>query len=103
MNDKAHVAKQPEARTACVTAEVAGAFLQVPGYHKVRSYLQSAIDRTLVGEVNTVKIDGSGWSKLTVLIVMKRAVSYRYGTRLPCQATTLNGLWPCVARQSWPP
>ncbi|MDO8903829.1 ABC transporter substrate-binding protein [Hydrogenophaga sp.] len=48
---KAHVAKQPEARTAFVTAEVAGAFLQVPGYHKVRSHLQSAIDRTLVGEV----------------------------------------------------
>src|SRR5687767_7313553 len=26
------------------------------------------------GEVGTVKIDGSGWSKLTVLMVMKRAV-----------------------------
>lgn len=48
---KAHVAKVPEARTALVTAEVAGAFLQVPGYHKVRSHLQSAIDRTLVGEI----------------------------------------------------
>jgi sn-glycerol 3-phosphate transport system substrate-binding protein len=48
---KAHVAKVPESRTAFVTAEVAGAFLQVPGYHKVRSHLQSAIDRTLVGEV----------------------------------------------------
>lgn len=48
---KAHVAKVPESRTAFVTAEVAGAFLQVPGYHKVRSHLQSAIDRTLAGEV----------------------------------------------------
>jgi sn-glycerol 3-phosphate transport system substrate-binding protein len=48
---KAHVAKVPESRTAFVTAEVAGAFLQVPGYHKVRTYLQSAIDRTLVGEI----------------------------------------------------
>ena len=48
---KAHVAKVPESRTAFVTAEVAGAFLQVPGYHKVRGYLQSAIDRTLVGEI----------------------------------------------------
>lgn len=48
---KAHVAKVPESRSAFVTAEVAGAFLQVPGYHKVRSYLQSAIDRTLIGEV----------------------------------------------------
>lgn len=47
---KDYVAKRPEARTAFVTAEVAGAFLQVPGYHKVRSYLQSAIDRTLAGE-----------------------------------------------------
>ncbi len=48
---KAHVAKVPESRTAFVTAEVAGAFLQVPGYHKVREFLKSAIDRTLVGEV----------------------------------------------------
>lgn len=48
---KAHVAKVPESRTALVTAEVAGAFLQVPGYHKVREYLKSAIDRTLAGEV----------------------------------------------------
>src|SRR2546423_15512234 len=31
------------------------------------------------GDVNTVKIDGSGWSKLTVLITMKRARSYLYG------------------------
>lgn len=48
---KAHVAKVPESRSAFVTAEVAGAFLQVPGYHKVRTYLQSAIDRTLIGEL----------------------------------------------------
>ena len=32
------------------------------------------------GEVSTVKIDGSGWSKLTVLKVLKRARSYLYGT-----------------------
>lgn len=48
---KAHVARVPESRTAIVTAEVAGAFLQVPGYHKVREYLKSAIDRTLAGDV----------------------------------------------------
>jgi sn-glycerol 3-phosphate transport system substrate-binding protein len=48
---KAHVAKVPESRAAFVTAEVAGAFLQVPGYHKVRSFLQSAIDRSLTGEI----------------------------------------------------
>jgi sn-glycerol 3-phosphate transport system substrate-binding protein len=48
---KAHVAKVPESRTAFVTAEVAGAFLQVAGYHKVREYLKSAIDRTLIGEI----------------------------------------------------
>ena len=29
-----------------------------------------------LGEVSTVKIDGSGWSKLTVFIVLKRARSY---------------------------
>ncbi|MNZ61834.1 hypothetical protein D3C78_799360 [compost metagenome] len=46
---------------------------------------------TLVGEVSTVKIDGSGWSKLTVPMVLKRRRSYLYGTLLPCQATTSSG------------
>ncbi|MCY1421374.1 hypothetical protein D9M71_370260 [compost metagenome] len=46
---------------------------------------------TLVGEVNTVKIDGSGWSKLTVPMVLKRRRSYLYGTLFPCQATTSRG------------
>ena len=46
-----------------------------------------------VGEVSTVKIDGSGWSKLTVPMVLKRARSYLYGARLPCQATTSSGEW----------
>src|SRR5688572_12728857 len=32
------------------------------------------------GEVSTVKMDGSAWSKVTVLIAMKRARSYLYGT-----------------------
>src|SRR5689334_20206822 len=31
------------------------------------------------GEVSTVKIDGSAWSWLTVLITMKRERSYLYG------------------------
>lgn len=48
---KAHVVKVPESRAAFVTAEVAGAFLQVPGYHKVRTYLQSAIDKALAGQM----------------------------------------------------
>src|SRR5438552_3313306 len=42
-------------------------------------------------EVSTVLIDGSGWSKLTELIAMKRARSYLNGARLPCQATTFSG------------
>jgi hypothetical protein len=38
---------------------------------------KSALARpgTSLGEVSTVKIDGSGWSKLTVLIVLNRARS----------------------------
>src|SRR5208337_1206706 len=32
-----------------------------------------------LGEVSTVKMDGSGWSKLIVPIAMKFAVSYLYG------------------------
>ena len=45
------VAEVPEARIALDQAAFAGAFLQVPGYHKVREYLKSAIDRTLIGEI----------------------------------------------------
>ena len=48
---KAYVAKVPESRIALDQAASAGAFLQVPGYHKVREYLKSAIDRTLTGEI----------------------------------------------------
>src|SRR5688572_3776412 len=37
---------------------------------------QLAVPACAEGEVSTVKIDGSAWSKLTVLITMKRASSY---------------------------
>src|SRR3546814_8810443 len=47
---------------------------------------------TSLGEVRTVKMDGSGWSKLTVPIALKRARSYFQGARLQCQATTSRGL-----------
>ena len=40
---------------------------------------QFAVPGVSEGEVSTVKIDGSGWSKLTVPIVLKRARSYLYG------------------------
>src|SRR3982750_2564796 len=42
---------------------------------------KSALARpaTLLGEVSTVKIDGSGWSKLTLPIVLKFDKSYRHG------------------------
>ncbi len=35
-----------------------------------------AVPAASLGEVSTVKIDGSGWSKLTVPIALKRARSY---------------------------
>src|SRR5689334_23820432 len=64
---------------------------------------QLAVPWVSDGEVRTVKIDGSGWSKLTVLIVLKRARSYFTGVRLPCQATTSSGLWSSVVvhRPPW--
>ena len=40
---------------------------------------QLAVPGVSVGEVSTVKIEGSGWSKLTVSIVLNRARSYLYG------------------------
>ena len=48
---KSYVAEVPAAKIALDQAEFAGAFLQVPGYHKVREYLKSALDRTLAGEL----------------------------------------------------
>src|SRR6478609_4489809 len=64
---------------------------------------QLAVPGVSLGLVSTVKIDGSGWSWLIEPIVMKRAVSYFSGTRLPCQATTLNGDERAIVRQSRPP
>src|SRR5579885_35166 len=51
-----------------------------------------AVPGRRLGEVRTVLIEGSAWSKETVLIAMKRAMSYLYGVRLPCHATTSSGL-----------
>src|SRR6185436_15349764 len=64
---------------------------------------QLAVPGVSLGEVSTVKIDGSGWSKLIEPMVMKFAVSYFSGARLPCQATTLKGVCAIVARHSRPP
>src|SRR5689334_19767925 len=51
-----------------------------------------AVPGVSLGLVSTVKIDGSGWSKLIEPMVMKCAVSYFTGARLPCHATTLKGV-----------
>src|SRR6476659_5774313 len=64
---------------------------------------QLAVPGVSDGEVSTVKIDGSGWSKLIEPIVMKHFVSYFSGARLPCQATTSNGVLADRARQRRPP
>lgn len=47
---KEYLEKVPQAKVALEQAAYAGAFLQVPGYHKVREFLKSALDRTLAGE-----------------------------------------------------
>lgn len=41
----------PQAKVALDQAAYAGAFLQVPGYHRVRENLKSALDRTLAGDI----------------------------------------------------
>ena len=64
---------------------------------------QFAVPGVSLGEVSTVKIDGSGWSWLIEPIVMKCFVSYLNGARLPCQATTSNGVARVLARHSAPP
>src|ERR1700712_766534 len=64
---------------------------------------QWAVPGVSEGEVSTVKIDGSGWSKLIEPITMKLAVSYFRGARLPCHATTSKGDCFSSARHRWPP
>src|SRR5437899_7300083 len=64
---------------------------------------QLAVPGVSLGEVSTVKIDGSGWSKLIEPMVMKFTVSYFTGARLPCQATTLKGDCFVGADQKRPP
>src|SRR3954469_25693029 len=64
---------------------------------------QLAVPGVSDGDVSTVKIDGSGWSKLIEPMVMKCAVSYFTGDKLPCQATTLKGECRVGADQKRPP
>ncbi|MNS71795.1 hypothetical protein D3C72_1051780 [compost metagenome] len=64
---------------------------------------QLAVPGVSLGEVSTVKIEGSGWSKLIEPMTMKLAVSYFTGARLPCQATTLKGDCLVGAVQKRPP
>ncbi|KAG0916932.1 hypothetical protein G6F32_016479 [Rhizopus arrhizus] len=54
------------------------------------------------GAVSTVKIDGSGWSKLIEPMVLKWRRSDLYGACVPCQATTSSGEWSMDARQNPP-
>src|SRR6478609_1273792 len=55
-----------------------------------------------LGDVSTVKMDGSGWSKLMEPMVLNRPRSYLYGARFPCHATTSSGEWGRVASHSRP-
>src|SRR4029077_10410646 len=52
---------------------------------------QLAIPGAPEGEVSTVKMEGSEWSKVTVFTAMNRARSYLSGVPLPCHATTSSG------------
>ena len=62
-----HVAVKPGGRKVCSATSQRGGKI---------TKSQLAVPGTSLGEVSTVKIDGSGWSKLTVPIVLKRARSY---------------------------
>src|SRR3982751_890526 len=53
-----------------------------------------AVPGTPLGEVSTVKIDGSGWSKLIEPMVLKRRRSYLRGAYLRRHPTTAGGEWP---------
>ena len=52
---------------------------------------QTATPGSPDGHVSTVKIDGSGWSTVTVFTAWKRARLYLYGVKVPCHATTSHG------------
>src|SRR3954452_25476302 len=54
------------------------------------------------GLVRIVKVEGSGWAKLTVPIALNRTRSYFHGARLPCQAPPPRGLWSSLVVHSDP-
>lgn len=56
----------------------------------------TATPGVLLGAVRMVKIDGSAWSNETVLMTINFAMSYLYGAKFPCHATTSNGEWSCT-------
>src|SRR5512141_1697475 len=72
--------------------------------HRCGKTTKSTLARPAIsdGDVSTVKIDGSGWSKLTEFSALKRARSYLYGAQVPCHATTSSGEWSMGARQRRP-
>ncbi|PTW54339.1 carbohydrate ABC transporter substrate-binding protein (CUT1 family) [Breoghania corrubedonensis] len=67
----------PQAKVALDQSEFAGAFLQVPGYHRVREFLKSALDRTLAGEIEAATALGEANSNANreIARVMRRRKS----------------------------
>ena len=55
----------------------------------------TATPGTAEGQVSTVKMLGSAWSKPTAFIGQNLSKSYLNGTQLPCHATTLKAEKPC--------
>ena len=64
---------------------------------------QFAVPGVSLGEVSTVKIDGSGWSKLIEPMVMKWRVSYLQRRQVAVPGDHVEGRVRCVARHSAPP
>ena len=55
-----------------------------------------------LGEVSTVKIDGSGWSKLTVPMVLNRASPGNGGARFRARRPHPADLWSSVVALAFP-
>lgn len=71
---QSYLSEVPQAKVALDQAAYAGAFLQVPGYHRVREHLKSALDRTLAGEIEVAKalIEANNNSNREIERVMHR-------------------------------
>ena len=86
---------------ACVRMKGSGIITDTPQRGGKMTKSQRAVPSSVVGAVSTVKIEGSAWSKATVLITMNLARSYLRCVVATCivRAKKLSAVCVCICER----